>query len=113
MFTEINQGVDYRVRGTVAFGDEGEGDPVPAALADALAAIPGIRDVEPNLQGSAVIIDEEGDPVRAVGGPQLGVSWTGESSIGGTVLTAGRAPTGPGEVAIDGATADRRRSPGG
>ncbi len=107
LFTELNQGVDYRVRGTVAFGDEGQGDPVPASLVQTFRDIPGVGAVEPNLQGSAVIIDQAGKPVKARGGPQLGVSWSGESSIGGTVLRTGRAPNGPGEVVVDAETADR------
>ena len=38
LFKQLNQGVDFRVRSAVEFGDTGTGDPVPAALADTLRA---------------------------------------------------------------------------
>jgi putative ABC transport system permease protein len=107
LFKELNAGIDYHVRGAVEFGTEGTGDPVPAGLADELAGIEGVAVVEPSLQGSAVIIGTDGKPVSALGGPRLGVSWTGEDAIGGTVVREGRAPAAPDEVAIDVATADR------
>lgn len=107
LFKELNQGVDFRVRGAVEFGQEGTGDPVPATLVDTLAAIPGVAAVEPGLSGSAVILKADGDPVTTTGAPTLGVSWTGENSIGGTELRQGRAPQGPGEVAVDQATFEK------
>jgi putative ABC transport system permease protein len=108
LFKELNAGIDYHVRGSVEFGTEGSGDPVPAELADKLAGIDGVAVVEPALQSDAMtLIDDEGDPVRAAGGPSLGVSWTGEGGIGGTTIRDGRAPNGPDEVAIDAATAKR------
>jgi len=107
LFKELNAGVDFRVRGAVEFGDAASGDPVPAALADTLAAIPGVAAVEPNLQGTAVILDSDGEPLKTTGGPTLGVSWTGEGGLGGTVLRQGVAPSGAGEVAIDQATFER------
>lgn len=108
LFKELNAGIDYHVRGSVEFGAEGSGDPVPAELADELAAIDGVAVVEPALQTNAMtLIDDEGKAVRAAGGPSLGVSWTGEGGVGGTTIRDGRAPNGPDEVAIDAATAKR------
>jgi putative ABC transport system permease protein len=104
LFKQLNQGVDFRVRGEVEFGDAGSGDPVPASLADELAAVPGVRAVEPGLQGTAVILKADGKPVTTAGAPTLGVSWSGEDSIGGTVLRQGSAPNGADQVAIDEAT---------
>jgi putative ABC transport system permease protein len=107
LFSDLNAGVDLRVRGAVAFGEQGSGDPVPASLADALADVPGVAVVEPGLQGSGVILDKDGEPVAGAGGPQLIVAWTGENSIGGTELRDGAAPKSSSEVAIDKQTADR------
>ena len=50
LFKELNAGVDFRVRGAVEFGDAASGDPVPAALADTLAAIPGVAAVGPTCR---------------------------------------------------------------
>ncbi len=107
LFKELNAGVDFRVRGAVDFGDAGSGDPVPAALADMLAAIPGVGGVEPILSGTAVILKPDGTPLKTHGGHTLGVSWSGAGSLGGTELRNGEVPNGPGEVAIDQATFDR------
>lgn len=107
LFKELNAGVDFRVRGAVEFGDVEAGDPVPADLADTLAGISGVAEVEPNLQGTAVILDSDGEPLKTTGGPSLGVSWSGDGGLGGTELRQGAVPSGPGEVAIDQATFDR------
>lgn len=107
LFKELNAGIDLRVRGAVEFGDAGTGDPVPAALVDTLTAIPGVAEVEPNLSGTAVILDADGKPVKTTGGPTLGVSWSGEGSLGGTELREGTFPKGADQVAIDQATFDR------
>ena len=104
LFKQLNQGVDFRVRGAVEFGDKGSGDPVPASLAGAIAKVPGVRVVEPNLQGTAVILKADGKPVTTQGAPTLGVSWSGEESIGGTVLRQGATPRGPTEAVVDEAT---------
>lgn len=107
LFKELNQGVDFRVRGAVEFGDPQTGDPVPASLVDELEVIPGVRAVEPQLQGTAVILDKDGEAVTTTGAPTLGVAWTGEQSFGGTVLREGAAPANGDEVAIDQATFDK------
>jgi putative ABC transport system permease protein len=107
LFAQLDEGVDLRVRGATAFGRGSGGSPVPADLADAIRAIPGVVAVEPNLDEPAVVLDADGEPVPARGGPQLGVSWTGEGVIGGRELRSGRLPAGLGEVNLDESTAQR------
>jgi putative ABC transport system permease protein len=63
--------------------------------------------VEPGLARFAQLLDADGDPIETQGAPALGVSWTGPSGISGVVLKDGAAPHGPGEVAVDKATADK------
>ncbi len=107
LFSQLDRGIDLRVRGATAFGSGGGGDPVPADLAERIGALPGVVAVEPNLDEPASVLDADGVPVRPRGGPALGVSWTGEGVIGGRVLLEGRAPQGSGEVALDETTAER------
>ncbi len=107
LFAQLDQGIDLRVRGATAFGRGGGGSPVPASLADGISGVPGVVAVEPNLDEPAVILDADGEPVPARGGPQLGVSWTGTGLIGGRELRSGTAPSGPDEVSLDATTADR------
>ena len=107
LFAELDRGIDLRVRGDAAFGGGGGGSPVPAALAEQIAQLPGVSAVEPNLDAPAVVLDADGEPVPSRGGPQLGVSWTGSSEIGGRELRSGRVPSGADEVGLDETTAER------
>lgn len=107
LFAELDRGIDLRVRGATAFGRGGGGNPVPAELAERIAAIDGVVAVEPSLDEPAVVLDANGDPVPARSGPQLGISWTGEGVIGGRVLRTGVPPNGADEVALDETTAER------
>lgn len=108
LFARLNQNVDLEVRSELVVEDAGaDRDPVPASLADELAAIEGVAVVEPLLTRTARFLDERGEPISVGGAPTLGVSWTGSSALGGTVLRDGRAPSALDEVAVDKATADR------
>lgn len=108
LFARLNQNVDLEVRSELVVDDAGAPrDPVPASLADTLAQVEGVAVVEPLLTRTARFLDERGEPISVGGAPTLGVSWTGSSALGGTVLREGRAPDGLGEVAVDKATADR------
>jgi hypothetical protein len=107
LFAELDRGIDLRVRGATAFGRGGGGSPVPATLADEIRELPGVVAVEPNLDEPAVVLDADGEPVPSRGGPQLGVSWTGEGVIGGRVLRSGEVPSGIDEVSLDETTAER------
>ena len=109
LFTNLSQDIDLEVRSSQAFdgGVQATRDPVPADLVDTVAAVEGVAVVEPGLQRFAQIVDADGEPVTTQGAPTLGVSWTGPEGIGGLTLREGQAPSGPGETAIDAATADR------
>jgi putative ABC transport system permease protein len=107
LFAELDRGIDLRVRGATAFGRGGGGNPVPAELADRIAAIDGVTAVEPSLDEPAVVLDADGEPVPALSGPQLGIAWTGDGVIGGRVLRSGVPPNGIDEVALDETTAER------
>ena len=107
LFAQLDEGIDLRVRGATAFGRGGGGSPVPAELADEIRRIPGVVSVEPNLDEPAVVLDADGEPLPARGGPQLGVSWTGQGVIGGRQLRSGELPSGVGQVNLDEGTAER------
>ena len=108
LFTELTAFVDLEVRSELAFGDatETQRDPVPAELADQIAAVDGVAEVEPIVQRYAQLVDAGGEPVTTQGAPTLGLSWTGSETLGGLVLREGTAPSGGDEVVVDKATAD-------
>jgi putative ABC transport system permease protein len=108
LFTELNENVDLEVRATLTVDNpQALRDPVPASIADDVAQVEGVEVVEPSLARFAQMLDKDGDPIQTQGAPALGVSWTGPSGISGVVLKEGAPPVGPGEVAIDKATAGK------
>jgi len=109
LFTSAFDKTDLQVRTALAFGDDadfGGRDPVPASLVDTVAAVPGVAEARGSLQRSAQIIDEQGDAVTTGGAPMFGGSWAGDANDS-IELRDGRPPSGPDEVAIDKATAEK------
>jgi putative ABC transport system permease protein len=82
-------------------------DPLPVALVDQVAAVPGVDVAEGGYGRFAQLLDQQGDPVVTGGAPTLGVSWNPDSGLSGVVLKDGNAPHGIDEIALDKATADR------
>jgi putative ABC transport system permease protein len=108
LFDELAQDVDLEVRSAQEFDGDATREPIPAELADTIAAVPGVAVVEPTVTRFAQLLDEDGDTVgSAAAGPPLGVSWQGDDGLQGVTAKDGRPPVGPDEVAIDKATADR------
>lgn len=109
LFTELNQNVDLEVRAVQQFDTNDARDPIPLSLVDTVKAVDGVVVAEPSLQRYAQLLDRNGKAIGTGGAPTIGVSWDGPDGIAGVTLKAGRAPTGPDEVAIDKATADREK----
>ena len=87
---------------------EEQRDPIPAELADQVAAVDGVAAIEPLLLRYAQLVDtgRRGDHHR--GRADYGTAWTGDASlVRPGDQGRGRAAVGPDEVAIDKATADR------
>ncbi|HWC12863.1 MAG TPA: ABC transporter permease [Acidimicrobiales bacterium] len=98
--------VDVVVRTAAAFSAAGdtssEREPMPAALLPAVQAVPGARSAWGTVWGYAQLVGPGGRSLATDGLPAMGAAWTPDAS-----LVAGRAPSGPGEVAVDDATAER------
>ncbi len=106
LFQELNEEVDLEVRAAQAFEGDDARDPIDASIAESIRAVEGVDIAEPVLQRFAQLLDSDGDVITPAGGPTIGVSWQGDDGIQGVTIKDGRAPSGPGEVAIDKATAD-------
>ena len=72
---------------------------LPLTLASKIAAVPGVARVDPNLQGSAILIGKNGKAAVNGGAPPLGFGWSNDPKT--WTLVSGRAPTGPAEVAVE------------
>ena len=111
LFTQISEDVDLEVRSTVAFEQGGgtqERDPIPAELAEQIAAVEGVSAIEPLLLRYAQLVDKDGNAITTQGAPTYGTAWTGAASLSGLEIKGeGQAPSGPDQIAIDAATAER------
>ena len=79
---------------------------VPAALFSGIAAVPGVSSVEVNIIRESTIVKPDGKPLKT-SGPAFGISWLGQDGLDGRTILDGREARGPGEVAIDKASAKR------
>jgi putative ABC transport system permease protein len=109
LFTQLNANVDLVVRTQLVGVDETEAvrDPLPADIVDQVAGIDGVAVAEGDLNRYAQLLDRDGEELATNGAPAIGSTWYPDSGIGGIVLKDGRPPTGPDEVAIDKASAER------
>ncbi|MCU0268303.1 MAG: FtsX-like permease family protein [Acidimicrobiales bacterium] len=111
LFAEINQGIDLTVRAEERFdeGPFGARAPVPDDLVPQIEAVDGVANVVPNAGGlPALLIDADGDPVAAMGGPPLGVSVSPSDELSQVTFEEGSAkPVAGDEIAIDKDLADR------
>ena len=108
LFTNVNQNVDFYVRGTSEFGTSGAS--VPETVVEELRQISGVERVVPSIEGIAQLVDADGEPIGGSGPPTLGFSYLPEAS-GLTPVTlregnGGRFPAATGEVVIDSFAAD-------
>lgn len=85
------------------FGFE-ERDRLPSGLLTEVQAVPGVIEAQIDVQGDAVVIGKDGDPIDRPTAPTLGASLTtGEMSV--WTLVDGRLPAGGEEMALDSLTA--------
>ncbi|MFI2607409.1 ABC transporter permease [Kitasatospora sp. NPDC018619] len=95
----------YAAAPVVVGGDTRIPDAGP--LTAALAGLPGVTAAVPELSFPAAVATADGRVLSGPhGGPSLGHSWS-SAGLAPYRLTSGRAPAGPDEVVLDGATAAR------
>lgn len=83
-------------------GPGGTASYVPAGLVDEIADVDGVAAVEGYVQAEGVyILERDGNVLDTGGAPGLGINWNTEEAVSPNTLVDGRAPSGPGEVAID------------
>ena len=109
LFASVSAGTDTVVR---AESDEPqaagaqEGPPVPAGLVDEIRGLDGVAAAEGRVEGYALLTDSHGKPMMPSGAPAVGTNLSESTELRGeTELREGRAPQGPGEVAIDATSA--------
>ena len=107
LFDDVFEGQDVIVQAESEF-DVGFSGPPPIdeGILDTVLTVPGVDAAEGTVGGFAIIYDKEGEAIVPAGPPTIGGSWTKDLRLAGNIaIRDGRAPTGPGEVSIDAATA--------
>jgi putative ABC transport system permease protein len=77
---------------------------IPAVLVTKIRTLPGVRDAQGQVSDFASIVGRNGKVIKNAGGPALALSYL-PPPFGGLTFVKGSAPRGPGQVALDQATA--------
>jgi len=105
-FAQTLTGVDLRVGGESALSSSATAGRIPQSVTDQVAAVPGVRTAQGFVQTSlAQFVDRDGDTIGGGGPPTFGISWIDDGPL---QITAGQAPDGADEVAMDAGTAAKR-----
>jgi putative ABC transport system permease protein len=112
LFADVNKGTAVTVQGESAFGGSGGQDdrePVPQEVLDRIRRVPGVAEAQGAVVGYAQLVDKKGKAYKTGGAPSFGLSMDTTSTQEALRVRQGHAPHGPGEIAIDGTTAERAR----
>lgn len=80
---------------------------IDGRVVDRVRRLPGVRNVEADIRGTAIIIGKDGDQLGGSGPPQLGMTWIDDPALSPYRIKDGRAPTGSEEVVLDATSADK------
>jgi putative ABC transport system permease protein len=110
LFADVYKNTDAVVRSSVTieadFGVEGR-ERLPVSAVEQVAAVPGVATAAGDLQGFARIIDKDGNPIGRTNGPPNFAQSASPGELSVWKLADGRLPTGPTEMAMDKASADK------
>lgn len=108
LFDDAFAGIDVIVKADTGFNPGSTASqPFDEDILPVVAAVQGVKVAEGSSGGYGQLIDKNGDPIQPMGPPTLAGSWVDAPELqGNTELRDGRAPTGPGEIVVDAATAE-------
>src|ERR1700761_671698 len=108
------QHVSFQIRGRATLsGTDTQVDstenrrPVPASIALQVRRLPGVAYVNGSVSGYAQFLARNGDAIGGGGGSTLGFSFDPNRRLSPYRLVAGHAPSGPDDVVMDKATAQK------
>ena len=114
LFATVNKNIAVDVRGVEKangtasddFGGVGRDD-VPVATLERLRAVDGVAEAQPSVFGTAVLVGSDRKPVTGTGAPTIGGAWVPSDVLNQQRVVEGSAPSGPDQIAIDPALADK------
>ncbi|MHB1833446.1 MAG: ABC transporter permease, partial [Solirubrobacteraceae bacterium] len=107
------QHISFEVRGAAQFGsavsaaNSSDRRPVPASLLSTVRRIPGVAYAFGSVGGYAQYLDRSGNAIGGGHGSTLGFSYDPNPALSPYKLVQGRPPTGPDQLVMDKATADK------
>ena len=108
LFADVYSRVDGYVQSSNSvenlFGLERR-DKLPDTVLEQVRAIPGVAEAQAEIQGDAVVIGKDGEPIERPTAPTFGAAITA-SDLSIWRVKAGRLPAGGEEVVLDNITAD-------
>src|SRR4051794_1050918 len=112
VFGSVNSGTDVAVRAQAGKGETDDPDdsrpPIPARTLGLVQGVDGGASAEGSVRGYALLTGSDGKPIQPQGAPTLGGNLATDPALRGDIkLRTGRAPQGPGEVAIDASSAKK------
>src|SRR4051794_38323943 len=110
VFGSVNSGTDVAVRAQAGKVETDDPDdsrpPIPARTLGLVQGVDGVASAEGSVRGYALLTGSDGKPIQPQGAPTLGGNLATDPALRGDIkLRTGRAPQGPGEVAIDASSA--------
>jgi putative ABC transport system permease protein len=90
----------------IGVGDGGAPETLAPELVDEIVALDGVRVAEGEMQGVAILIGDDGEPIGQFGPPTLAFNALDNEELDPAELRSGRWPETAGEVAIDAGTAN-------
>ncbi len=103
IFKTSDEGIDAQVRPTHDFAAG-----VPDGTVAALARVPGVRAVQPQISGPVVFVDARGKRVDTGGAPSVGADWVVSGAVGDPPqLVAGRPPRTADEITVNNSAMSR------
>lgn len=102
LFDTVNKNVAVDVRGQKTLGgNDSTRAQIPASVLDKVRAVPGVRETQPAISGTAVLIKKDGKAESSGGAPMLGVNWVDSSLLEPMTITKGHPPRSASEIVID------------
>jgi putative ABC transport system permease protein len=114
VFTEVYKHSDVVISGKSAIGTEQNNGTTPPSFAESLLPtvqkLPGVAEAQGGISDTAKLVGRDGKVVSIGGAPNLAFSVhpNGNQRFNPLKLIAGAWPAGPGEVAIDANTAEKK-----
>ena len=106
LFADSNEGVDTVVRGEALFKSEtGAGTlraKLPISVLDDVSGVEGVEAAQPYvLSFTGAVLTKDGDALGGQGPPTIFESWIPDETLNSFDIADGRAPEGPGEIAMN------------